>query len=131
MDRETLDAVEVQTGAAEQLDQRMRGEVAEVLVVDRVELCVLDEVAQVGDLDDRDAIVFEDRLDPAHEAVGVGDVGQHVVAVDDAGAYAVSPESPGELLGEELVVGRDPLLPSRFDRALRGVDACTLMPRAA
>ena len=78
-----------------------------MLVVDRVELGVLDQVAHVRHFDDRDAVVGEQRRDPAHESVGVGDVGQHVVAVQDLRADAGFAQLFGQILGEERVPGRD------------------------
>ena len=52
MDREPLDVVEVQPMPAEQRVDRVGREVAQVLVVDRVELAVLDQVAHVGEFED-------------------------------------------------------------------------------
>ena len=55
--REVLDVVQEQAVPADQGVDRGAGEVAEVLVVDRVELAVLDQVAHVGVLDRDDAVV--------------------------------------------------------------------------
>ena len=68
---------------AQQVIHRGDGEVAEVLVVDGVELAVVDQVAHVGELDHGHAVVLQQGGDAGHEAVGVGHVGQDVVGVDD------------------------------------------------
>ncbi len=61
-------------------------------MVDRVELAVVDQVLHVRRLDDGDAVVLQQRRDARDDAVEVGDVGQHVVGVNDVGALAVRRE---------------------------------------
>ena len=58
---EVLDVVQVQAVARHQRVDRRAREVAVVLVVDRVELDVLDEVADVRVLDGEHAVVGEQR----------------------------------------------------------------------
>jgi hypothetical protein len=56
MDREAAHVVEEQAVAAEQALERGHRKVAQVLVIDRVELAVLDQVDHVGHLQHRDAV---------------------------------------------------------------------------
>ncbi len=84
----------------EAVDRRARV-VAEVLVVDRVELDVIDEVAHVRVLDHDDAVVGEERGDAGHHVVEAGNVGHDVVGDDDVGALALGDELGRELGTEE------------------------------
>ena len=70
-----------------------------MLVVDRVELAVVDQVADIGRLDHRHAVVLEQRRDAGDEAVGVRHVRQDVVGVDDVGPAA---------LGDQLAASSRP-----------------------
>ncbi len=101
MNAQRLDAVEVQAVALEQILQRRDREVAQVLVVDRVELAVIDQIPHVGRFDHGDAGVFEQCGDAGHETVGVGHVCQHVVGVNHVGSLALRGELCGELRAEE------------------------------
>ena len=104
--REVLDRVEVQPVAAHQGVDRRAREVAEVLVVDRVELAVVDQVADVGVLDRGDAVVREQDRDALHEAVESRHVRHHVVGDDHVGARAGVDEPPRQVGAEELAQGR-------------------------
>ena len=88
--REVLDVVQVQAMPCHQGVDRRAGEVAEVLVVDGVELDVLDEVAHVGVLDREDPVVGEQHGEPADEVVEVGYVRHHVVRDDHVGGPVAS-----------------------------------------
>ena len=59
-----------------------------MLVVNRVELAVIDQVPQVRRLDDGDTSVLEHDANAVHHATQVRDVREHVVRVDDVGADA-------------------------------------------
>ncbi len=89
MNGEPPDVVQVEAMAPEEVVQRGDREVAQVLVVDGVELAVVDEILDVRHLDDCNAVVLEQARDAAHEAVGVGHVGEDVVGVDDVGPLAL------------------------------------------
>ena len=83
--------------AAEQVIERGHREVAEMLVIDRVELAVLDQVDHVGHLEHREAVrLLEQNRDPRDQAVQVRDVGEHVVGDDQIGGAALGPQSTGE-----------------------------------
>ena len=75
--------------AAKQPIERGQREVAQVLVVDRVELAVVEHVLDVRHLDHRHAVRLQQRPDAGDEAVQIGDVGEHVVGVEDVGALPV------------------------------------------
>ena len=102
MDREPLNAVEGQAVAIEQRVERRHREVAEVLVVDRVELEAFDQLAHVRHLDLGDPVVGEDGRDALHEPVQVGHVGEHVVRDDHVGSLPLGPQAARELHAEEL-----------------------------
>ena len=102
---------------AERLD-RAHGVVAEVLVIDGVEFELGDEIADIGRLDDGNAVGLEQLLDAADEPVGIGNMREDVVGVDDVGELAFRREPPGKLLVEELDQRRDAL---GLDRELRDV----------
>ena len=63
MDRNVLDVDELEPVAIEQMLKRGQRVVEEMLVVDRVELHVVHEIANVWRLDDRHAVVGEDRVE--------------------------------------------------------------------
>ena len=88
--------------AAEERVERGQGEVAQVLMVDGVELVPLHEVAHVGHFEDGLAVVGEKEREAFEEAVRVGRVGEHVVGDHEVGARALGHQGLGEIAGEEL-----------------------------
>ncbi len=94
---------------AEDPPDRQRREVREVLVVDRVELGLLDQVQQMGELHRQDAAGSQQHLQARHEIVQRRHVREHVVADDEVGRAALGDEFPGRLLAEEADHGRDSL----------------------
>ncbi len=131
MDRHPLDVRDDHAVAAEQPVQGRQRVVAEVLVVDRVELALGDHVAHVRRLEDRHAIVGQQQLEAADEAVEVGNVGEHVVGVHHRGALALGAQTPSHLVAEELGDRRDAsLLDGHLRDVHRGLDAQHLHPGA-
>ena len=63
-----------------------------MLVVNRVELAVIDQIPQIRRLDDGHAGVLEHDANAVHDATQVRDVREHVVRVDDVGPDAFSRE---------------------------------------
>jgi hypothetical protein len=120
---EVLDVVEEQPVAAHQGVDGGAREVAEVLVVDRVELAVLDEVADAGVLDRDHARLLEQLAVTRHEAVEVGHVRHHVVGDDDVGLALLGRQLAGEVGAEELGEGRHAVGLGRRRLGGRGVDA--------
>src|SRR6478752_2609306 len=86
---------------AKRLD-RARGIIAEVLMVDRVELQLVDKIVQIRRFDDGNAPGFEQPLDAAGESIGIGNMGEDIVGVDDVGELALRCQPAGKLLVEEL-----------------------------
>ena len=109
--------------APEQLIERRDREVAQVLMVDRVELAVVDQIDQIGHLQDRDAVLFEQGGDALDQAVQVGHVGEHVVGEDHVGAPALGLEPGRELAAEEFDQGRYAGPDRGRRRGLGGIDA--------
>ena len=101
MNGQALHVKHLQPVPAKEIVQRGDGEVAQVLVVDRVELDALDQLPHVGNLDDNDAIVFEHNAHARDDAVEVRDVREHVVGVYHVGAPALLPELRRQPLPEE------------------------------
>ncbi len=120
---EVLDVVQEHAVPADQSVDRAAREVAEVLVVDRVELGVFDEVADVGVLHRHDAVVGQEDGHALDEAVEIGDVGHHVVGDDHVGGPPFVAELLRQLGAEELGErGHSDLLGGlRLPR--RGIDA--------
>ena len=123
MDTEVFDVVQEQAVAAHERVDRGAREVAEVLVIDRVELAVFDEVANVGVLDRDDPVVGDKGPHARDEAVEVGHVGHDVVRDDHVGPEPFRPEPLGQLDAEELAQRRDPLRLRGVGLIGRGVDA--------
>ncbi len=99
------------------------GEVTQMLVIDRVELTVIDEILDIRSFDHRDAVVLQQSGNASHESVRVGHVSQNVVAVDDIGSLALCYELDGQLMSKESEQRLDPLFARRFYRSRRRVDA--------
>ena len=92
-----LDVEDAQAVGGEDAARGGEREVREVLVVDGVELVLFDEAREVRELHRDDAVGLQQLLDPGHEVVEVGHLGQHVVADHEVGADAVADELVREL----------------------------------
>ena len=110
MDREPLDVLHPQTVLLEEPVERGQRVVAEVLVVDRVELDAVEQVLHVRHLDHPVPARAEELGDPGDEAVQVRHVREHVVGVHQVGPDPFGHELAGELTPEERAAGRDPPL---------------------
>src|SRR5262245_47895177 len=102
VDRNQFDVANHQTAAAAERLDRTQRVVAKVLVIDGVELELSNEVAHIGSFDHRHAIRLEQLFDAADECVGIGNVGEDIVRVDDVGELPLCCESSSEILVEEL-----------------------------
>src|SRR5258708_3573483 len=122
MDGELFNVSHVQPVPAEQRLQRDQREVAQVLVVNGVELELLQHGLDVGDLDYRDSSEFEHCSDARNEAVQIADVSEHVVGMYDVRELAVCAELAGHLLSEEFRDGRDATLACSLGDIRRGLD---------
>ncbi len=88
--------------ATEQLVDCRYREVAQVLVVDCVEFAVIDQIANVRELQDRHACRLEHPRNTLDETVGIGDVRQHVIGVQHVCRQALLRESRRQVNGEEI-----------------------------
>ena len=102
MNRNPLDVVDEEVMPPEQVVESGQREIAEVLVIDGVELAMVEQVLQVGRLDHGDAAGLHQDGDPLDEAVEVRHVGQHVVRMNDVGALSLGREPRGQILAEEF-----------------------------
>src|SRR6516162_7917287 len=73
---------------AEKLVQRRYREIAEMLVIDGVELAAIDHVPDIGHLERRQAVFLQQRVDSLYEAMSIGHVSEDVVTDDQIGALA-------------------------------------------
>ena len=92
----------------EQCLERRHREVAQVLVVDRVELEAFDQLAHVRHFDLRDPVVGEDGRDALDEPIQIRDVGEHVVRDHHIGPFPFGRQPACEVDTEELPQGRHP-----------------------
>ncbi len=111
MGGQLLDVEQPHPRPGEHLFDGEEAEVGEVLVVDRVELVVLDQPEQVGELHRDHAARLEQDRHAADEVVEVRHVGQHVVAQQQVGPDAVGDHLGRRRPAEELdPAGHAPLL---------------------
>src|SRR5215471_795004 len=73
---------------AEKLVQRDYREIAEMLVINGVELAAVDHVPDVRHLESRQSVFLQQRVDSLYEAMGIGHVSEDVVTDDQIGALA-------------------------------------------
>ncbi len=94
-----------------------------MLVVDRVELGLVDQVLDVRHLDHGHARLLEHDPQSLDESVEVGHVGQHVVRVDDVGQLAAVGQFERQPLIEESGERRHAVLaPRHFGHVDRRLD---------
>src|SRR5690606_19737091 len=103
---ELLDVEERKPVPLEERGRRERGEVGVVLVVDRIELPLSNELQEMGKLEGDRAMRREQEPQPRDEIVEVRHVGEHVVADDEVGLTAAAYELLGEAAAEEGDLGR-------------------------
>lgn len=110
---DALDVDDIESVPGKKRGESGEREVAEVFVVDRVELQPVDEFAKVGNLDRYDAAIARKGAQALDETVKVGDVGKHIVRDHEVGRTALGDEHPGEFGVEKLVHRLDPALACR------------------
>src|ERR1700737_360972 len=107
MDRHARHVLYLETVPPKELVDRGQGEIAEVLVVDGVELAPVDKVPDVGNLDDGDPRIFQDVGHPADHAIQVRDVRQHVVRMEDVSLLPSTAQAAAQLRAEEVAERRN------------------------
>ena len=93
-----------------ELIERRQREVAQVLVIDRVEFDVLDQVLDVRRFDHHHPVVLEQRPKALHHAVEIGHVCQHIVRMNHVGPLASVGQALRDGRLKELADGRHALL---------------------
>src|SRR6266436_3081987 len=99
------EALDMENGKTVALKQWLEGDQAEIkhmLVIDRVELALLDEIGGVGEFDDDASSGFEERPQAGDKIVRVGYVGKNVVAEDQVGFATGVCQFLGEVVSEEF-----------------------------
>ena len=100
--RQPFDVANRQSMRLQQPHERRHGEVREVLVVDRVELEPVDEVAEVRHLDADATVCSGEDSQRADESVRIGNVREDVVRDDEVGLSAPGHDPSCEVHVEEL-----------------------------
>ena len=117
-----LDVIQRESVPLEETRQGCHREVAQMLVVDRVKLAVVDQILNVRDFDDDHTVFLQEDPDTFHEPVEVGDVGQDVVGDDHVRSDAFVAQPRGQLITEEGAQGPNPGLLGNPGRSLRRID---------
>jgi hypothetical protein len=99
------------------------GEIAQVLVVNRVELAMVDQVPDIRSFDNRDAAFLQQRSDAVDDTSEVGDVREHIVRVDHIRAVPFRDQLLSERAPEEILTYGDACLSRRRRGPGRGVNA--------
>jgi hypothetical protein len=99
---EAFDSENFQAEAGEQGLKRGDREIEDVLVIDGVEFGVFDEIDRVGKFEDNTAFRLQERFQAADELVGVGCVGEDVVAEDQVSFFAGGDESVCDVVAEKF-----------------------------
>src|ERR1035437_1617089 len=92
--------------------QRLQGgqrEIKHMLVIDRVELAAVQKIHRVREFENDTPLGFERPSQALYEVVGVGDVGQDVVAQDQVGLLPFVHQLPRQRLSEKLGSSGDAL----------------------
>ena len=118
-----LDVIQEKAVPSEELAYGRDREITKMLMINRVVLDVPNQLAHIGDFDHRDTIWLEQGRDPGDETVGVGDVCQHVVGMDNVGTTVTRDQTLGEVAAEEVFDRIHPTVTCRRNRRRRGVDA--------
>ena len=105
--RQLLDVEEREAVLAEQALHHEQRPVRVVLVVDRVELALLDQLQEMRELHRHDASRLQHHAQSLDEVVHRRDVGEDVVADHEVRGLALVHEPGGELAPEELHAARD------------------------
>src|ERR1700722_947778 len=123
VDLGALHVVQEKAMITEQAGKRRHREIAEMLVVNGVELALLDQVDNVRRFNHCDAGGLQQGGDAVDEAVEVGHVSEHIVGQEDVSLLALRGQLFGQLLSKEVVdAGHAALVGSAY-LLFGGVDA--------
>ncbi len=113
MDGHTFHIVDAQAGNSRKPLHRRQAEVAEVLVINGIELQIVDQISEIRHFHYDDAVGLESLLQCGKELSRLRHVRKYVVRVNDVGAPASTGEAFGEIAVEKFNEGRDASLPLR------------------
>jgi hypothetical protein len=102
MNRDARHVLHAQTVSPKELVDGGQREVAQMLVVNGVELASIDQVFDIRNLDDGDPRIFQDGGHPADHPVQVGHMSEHVVCVEDVGLLPSIAQAVAKLRTEEF-----------------------------
>src|SRR5262249_10969190 len=88
----------------EQMMERGERVIAKMLVIDRIELNLVEQVLDVRSLDDADAAGLEDRRNARNKTVQIGHVSQDVVLVKNVGLQALVAAAISRLETEKITL---------------------------
>ncbi len=122
VDRDAADVVDEEAVRLEERVGAGHREIAQMLVVDRVEFIIVDQGLDVGTLDHGHACVLQQRRHSGDKAVRIGDMRQHVVRDDEVGLLSLGAQLPGQIETEKGVHRVHARGARRLDGALRRID---------
>ena len=107
---------------SENLLDAEKGEIGEMLMINRVELNLLNEPDQMGKFHRNGAAGFQRRFQPSHKIVEIGIVGQHIVADDQIRLsplllhfFPIDPVEKGDFRGNAVCQGHRRRILGRFN----------------
>src|SRR5690348_2579011 len=106
MNRKISDFIQEKPVPAKETVQRRHRKIAEVLVVDSIELAMVDQRLDVRRLNHGYPVLFENARDCGDETIDIRYVGQNVIGVNNVGANAMRTQSFGEVAREERAACR-------------------------
>ena len=94
-----------------------------MLVIDRVELDVLDQLEKMRKLDGHGAVGLQQQGDAGDKVIELRHMREHIVADDQIGLPALARQGPRQMLAEELDQGRNADLLRRGGDGIGRIDA--------
>lgn len=123
MDGVVFHLIQRESVPPEESHQGRHREVAVVLMVNGIKLAMFDQILNIGNLDDGQAVLLQQGADAFNQPVAVRDVRQDIVGDDDVRPFPFVPQSLGELFPEKGAQGGNASRLSGFSRSLGRVDA--------
>src|SRR5437867_3991076 len=114
MNRNSLRAKDCQSMPLEQGLQRRHRKIKNVLMVNRIELRVLDQIDGVGKFQDNSATRFDQRFEAGHEIVCVWRMSEDIVAENQVSLFADRRKLLRHLQTEKFADGFDSLFASNL-----------------
>jgi hypothetical protein len=99
------------------------GEIENVLVVDSIEFGVFDEIDAVRKFEDDAAFGLEERFQAGDEVIGIGGMGEDIVAKDEVGFFAGGGEFICDVVAEKFDESFDAFFACNFGDIGSGLNA--------